>query len=213
MDRPRLQWLPAIVVAVTVLYTISAYPSLPEHMATHWGVDGRPNGWSPRAFGAWLIPAIMGLMWLLFLALPKIDPKKANYDKFGIVYDIIVTAILAFQAVIQYCVLNIARGHAVDLNSVVYVSLGALFCILGFAMPFTKPTWFMGIRTPWTLSSDTVWARTHKSAGFLLVASGVLTIVAALTAPPPLPLIVLLASSIVATFGSVLLSYLYWRGR
>jgi|SRR5579862_316236 len=185
MNRPRLRWLPAIVVVVTVLYTISVYPSLPERMATHWGIDGRPNGWSPRVFGAWLLPSIMVLMGLLFAVLPKIDPKKANYDKFGVAYHVLVTAILAFQGVIQYFMLSVAQGHAVDINTVVYVSIGTLFCILGFAMP----------------------------GGFLMVASGVLTIVAALTSPPSVAFTVFLASSIVASLGSVVLSYFHWRRR
>jgi uncharacterized membrane protein len=202
MGRPLLRWLPAIVIAATVLYTISVYPTLPARMPTHWGINGQPNGWSPREFGAWLLPAMMAFLWLLFFILPK-----------SIVYDLIVTAVLTFQAVIQYVILNVAQGRSVDLNTVVYVGLGALFAVLGLAMPFTKPTWFMGIRTPWTLSDDAVWARTHKAGGFLMVTSGVLTIVAALTAPPPVAFTVLLASSIVAALGSVLLSYLYWRQR
>ena len=213
MGRPLLRWLPALVIAATVLYTMSVYPTLPERMPTHWGINGQPNGWSPREFGAWLLPGMMVFVWLLFLVLPNFDPKKLNYEKFGVVYDLVVTAIVSFEALIQYAMLGVALGHAVDVNTVAYAGLGALFCILGLAMPFTKPTWFFGIRTPWTLSSDSVWGRTHKAGGFLMVMSGVLTIVAALTAPPVTTLVVLVASSIVATLGSVVLSYLYWRQR
>lgn len=213
MGRQLLRWLPAIVIAATVLYTISVYPTLPARIPTHWGINGQPNGWSSREFGAWLLPGIMVFLWIVFRVVPKIDPKQSNYEKFGIVYDLAVTAILLFQAVVQYMILSVGQGRAVDINTVIYVGLGALFVILGAAMPYTKPTWFFGIRTPWTLSDDTVWARTHKAGGLLLAASGVLTIYAALTAPPPVVLAVMLASSIVATLGSVLLSYLYWRQR
>jgi uncharacterized membrane protein len=213
MDRKILRWLPEIVLAATLAYTLSVYASLPARMATHWGINGQPNGWSPRAFGAWLLPGMMVLTRLVFATLPRIDPRKANYEKFGVVYDLLVTAILTFMAVIQVAMLNVAQGHAVDINTVVYVSLGALFAAMGLAMPFLKPTWFVGIRTPWTLSDDNVWARTHKTGGFLMVTAGALTIVAALTAPPHVALFVLLASSAVAALGSVLLSYLYWRQR
>src|SRR5579862_4405481 len=148
MGRPLLRWLPAIIIAATVTYTFSVYPTLPERMPTHWGVNGQPNGWSSREIGAWILPALMAFLWLVCLILPKIDPKKANY---AVVYDLIVTAIVSFQAVIQYAMLSVARGHAVDINTVAYVGLGALFVILGAAM--------------------------RKAGGFLLVASGVLTAV------------------------------------
>lgn len=180
MDRPRLRWLPVIVVVVTVLYTISVYPSLPERMVTHWGIDGRPNGWSPREFGAWLLPGIMAFMGLLFTILPSFDPKK-SIDKLGSAYDLMVTAILGFQGVIQYVMLSIAQGRAIDINSVVYVSVGVLFCIMGFALPM------------------------KKSVGrFLWVTAGVLTVLSALTAPPAMVLIVLIVSSAVATLGSII---------
>src|SRR5581483_2108149 len=132
MDRPRLRWLPPIIVVVTVIYTISVYPSLPERMVTHWGIDGRPNCLSSREVGTWILPGIMAFMSLTFLALPSLDPKQST-KKFGFAYDLIVTAIQAFQAVVQYAMLNIARGRAIDMNNVVYVSLGVLLCVTALA--------------------------------------------------------------------------------
>ena len=39
-----------------------------------------------------------------------------------------------------------------------------------------KPNWFMGIRTPWTLSSEEVWNRTHRLAGKIFIVMGLIMI-------------------------------------
>lgn len=213
MGRQILRWLPVLVVIGTVLYTMSVYASLPALMPTHWGIDGRPNGWAGREFGAWLLPAIMAFVAVLFRILPTIDPKKANYARFGVTYDLTAATIVTFEGVVQWAMLNVALGHGVDLNTIVYVGLGAMFVILGFALPAARQNWFFGIRTPWTLSDEDVWARTHKVGGLLMATAGVVTIYAALTAPPTVKFAVMLATTLAATAGSVLLSYLYWRRR
>jgi uncharacterized membrane protein len=213
MGRQFLRWAPFLVVAATVLYTLSVYSALPERMPTHWGINGQPNGWSSREIGAWLLPAMMAFLAILFRVLPKIDPKKANYDKFGIAYDVTAVTAITFQAVVQWAVLNIAQGHSVDLNTIVYVGLGAMFTILGFALPAARQNWFFGIRTPWTMSDEGVWERTHKTSGLLLVGAGIITIAAALTGSPMEKFVTMLVATLTAGAGSVLLSYLYWRTR
>jgi uncharacterized membrane protein len=213
MGRQILRWIPGLVVAATILYTLSVYPDLPARMPTHWGVNGQPTGWSPRAFGAWFVPGMMILMWGLFLILPSIDPKRANYDKFGVAYQASTLTIVAFQGIVQWAMLNVAIGRPVDLNTVIYVGLGAMFAILGTALSFAQPNWFFGIRTPWTMSDGNVWQRTHKTGGPLLAVAGIVTIVAAFTLPPMSRFLVMLVATLTAAVGSVALSYYYWRQR
>jgi uncharacterized membrane protein len=194
MGRQILRWLPGLVVVGIVLYTMSVYAALPVRMATHWGIDGRPNGWAGREVGAWLLPAIMAFMWGLFRLLPKIDSKKANYDKFGVAYDLTIAAILTFEALIQWAMLNIALGHPVDLNTIVYLGLGALFVILGLALPGARQ------------NSD-------KVGGLLIAAAGIVTVIAALTAPPTTTFVVMLTATLTSAVVTIALSYLYSRRR
>lgn len=91
--------------------------------------------------------------------------------------------------------------------------VGALFVAMGSAMPRLQPNWWYGIRTPWTLSDDRVWARTHRLAGFTMTAAGVVMIAAALVLPVSLGVPVLLAAVVAAVIGPVVYSYLTWRRR
>ena len=78
-------------------------------------------------------------------------------------------------------------------------------------MPLVRPNWWVGIRTPWTLSNDRVWARTHRLAGYCMTAGGLVMIVAALALPAALGLSVLIAVAVASTIGPALYSYLTWK--
>lgn len=132
MERQRLRWLGALVIALTVLYTMSVYPSLPERLATHWGVNGQPNSWSPRAMGAWLIPGMMVFIWGLSVVLPSFDPEK--FERIGAGFPLVITAVVVLEGVVQWAVLNVALGHPVAINTVVYVGVGVLFVVILFAL-------------------------------------------------------------------------------
>jgi len=62
------------------------------------------------------------------------------------------------------------------MNIALIPALGFLFFYIGMIMKHLKRNWFIGIRTPWTISSDKVWDKTHKLGGILFRISGVITI-------------------------------------
>lgn len=73
-----------------------------------------------------------------------------------------------------------------------------------------RPNWFVGIRTPWTLSSKLSWTRTHRLAGWVfmviglcLVVSGILRVAAAF--------LVTIAIGAVGMIWTIIYSYLTWR--
>jgi uncharacterized membrane protein len=175
--------LPAFPLAATIGYTFSVYASLPARIATHWGIDGQANGWAPREFGAWLLPGMMVFVWGLCTVLPWLN--RRNADKFGAAYSLVVTAILSFEGVIQWAMLNVALGHPVNITTIAYVGVGALFALVGLAL--------------------------QKAPGFLMATAGLFTIVGALEARPQIAFVVMVTSTLAAGVGSVLLSL--WRRR
>ena len=164
------KWIPAILILAAVIATIAVYPRLPEQVPTHWSISGEVNGWSNRLFGAWMMPLIMAVIWLFMRAIPHIDPRKANYEKFSGMYDALVILILTFMLLMHVVILLSATGTVIRMNRVVMPAVGIFIAIMGVLLPRTHPNWFVGFRTPWTLTSDLSWERTHKAGGALFIA-------------------------------------------
>jgi uncharacterized membrane protein len=177
------KWIPAVLIVAGVIVSIVAYPNLPESMPTHWGANGEVNGWSSRMWGAWMLPLIMAALWLVLRALPHIDPRKANYEKFSGVYDGLIILILAFLLFIHGVVIAAATGRAVRMDSIMMPSVGVFIAVMGLLISRAAPNWFVGIRTPWTLTSDESWTRTHRLGGPMIAGLGVLMVVSTFISP------------------------------
>jgi uncharacterized membrane protein len=85
-----------------------------------------------------------------------------------------------------------------------------LFVVLGNALPRARQNWWFGIRTPWTLTNERVWTRTHRVAGYLLAASGAVLVLVALV-PGRWPITLAIGSVIVASLGSIVYSFIAWK--
>jgi uncharacterized membrane protein len=176
----RNRWIGVIVAAVALGAAVWAYPHLPPRVATHWNFRGEADGYSGRFVAAFVMPlAILGLTGLAHV-LPRIDPKHANYPKFLDTYWLLINGILIFMGVVSLAVLGNAIGAPVPIQRVMPVALGFLFIVIGNYLGRVQPNWFLGIRTPWTLSSDTVWRKTHRLGAWVFVIAGVLFMASAL---------------------------------
>jgi len=204
------KWIPATLIAAAWLASIALYDRLPDRIPTHWGFDGQIDGWSGKRFGAFGFPALMLGIWALLHWLPAIDPRRANYDKFRGTYDIVVAAILALMLVVHSVVLLAALGRPVNVAVIIPLAVGLLLVIIGNLLPRARPNWFFGIRTPWTLSSDRVWADTHRLGGRMMVLAGVLIAVSAFFGSPWSAILVPVAAA-GAALVPVVYSYLRWR--
>jgi len=186
------------------------YSKLPDQIATHWDASGNVNGWSSRMFGAWLAPVMMAVIWLIMRLLPNVDPRKANYEKFKGMYEALIILTLAFLLGIHVLILAAATGARVDMARMAPLGIGAFFIGMGVLLPKAQSNWFVGIRTPWTLTSELSWQRTHKLGGILFVAAGALTGAAALIRPR-LSIPVLVSSVLGITLLLFVYSYRLWK--
>lgn len=204
------KWIPYIIVAVAVAASLFEYSILPERMPTHWGMNGEINGWSSRLWGASVIPLILLLLALMIKWLPTIDPRRANYAKFAGTFEAIFISIMLLLLVMHVALLAAAAGYPIKFERWVPVGVGALLIVLGNLLPRARPNWFVGVRTPWTLSSDRVWEKTHRLAGYVFVVAGIIVAVLGLTGYHFGP--VLMGPVIgVAALSLVVYSYIEWR--
>lgn len=204
------KWIPLLIVAAAVIASAVVYPSLPDRMPTHWNLQGEVDGWSGRTWGAWMIPLMILFLWGLMRWLPSIDPRGSNYVKFGGAFEAIMLAVMLFMLGVHAVILRDALGYPVAVERVIPVGIGILFVVIGNLLPRARPNWFVGIRTPWTLSSDRVWEKTHRMGGRLFVVGGILIAAAGLFLGDSLPWVpgVVIA---VCALGAVVYSYIEWR--
>lgn len=204
------KWIPLLIVAAAFVASAVAYPRLPETMQTHWDLSGRPDGWSSRTWGAWMLPVFLLGMWALVQILPRIDPRGSNYAKFGGTFEVIIGSIMLFTLVLHIVVLGTSLGYSMQMQRVIPIGVGALLIIIGNLLPRTRSNWFLGIRTPWTLSSDRVWEKTHRLGGRLFVAGGILIIIAGFLWAPWAHT-VLFSVMILWAASMLIYSYLEWK--
>ena len=203
------RWLPVVFLAGAVVFSLAVYSRLPERVPVHWGVSGEPDRYGSRLEGAFLVPAIMAAVFVFMRWLPSIDPRAANIEKFRDTYDVAVLVVMAFMTAIHVLMLGVSLGWPVNITTVVLVGLGLLFVIVGNVLPRARSNFVFGIRTPWTLSNDAVWARTNRVGGYTMVAAGLLTVAAAFVARP-LGVVIALASMFIAALTPIVYSYVLW---
>ena len=203
-------WISPLLVVASVVASVIAYPSMTERVATHWNMQGEVDGWSSRFIVAWIIPLVMAVMLVIFRILPHIDPRRASYEKFRGAYDGIVITTLAFMFGLHILLLASATGSQVPVGRIIPAAAGAFFIVLGVLLPKAHPNWFIGIRTPWTMTSDVAWERTHRLAGTLFMLSGVLGVLASVVVPRQAALVLMVSASLTGV-AVIVYSFVVWR--
>ncbi|MDN3017085.1 SdpI family protein [Paenibacillus sp. BSR1-1] len=169
----KKNWFGLFLLIIIIIGTCISYPYLPEQIAVHWNYKGAPNSYADKSFGAFLLPGIMLVLYVFRILLPKIDPKKQNYQRFEGTYKWIMNGILLFLFLLQIVQITSAMG-IINPAMVVPELIGLLFIFIGNLSPKFKPNYFVGIRTPWTLASEDVWKKTHRFGGKVFVILGLL---------------------------------------
>jgi uncharacterized membrane protein len=198
-----------MIVAAAAL-SLAVYARLPETMASHWDVNDQVNGTMSRFWGAFLMPLLALAMLGLFLVIPSIDPLKANIAKFRGTFNAFIALIMAFLLYVH--VLTVLWNLGVQsfrMSTALLPGIGLIFIFAGVLMRKAKRNFFIGIRTPWTLSSDRVWDQTHSVGSVLFIISGVLALLGAFM--PGHVTWWLLAPVMASSLFLVVYSYVLWR--
>jgi immunity protein, SdpI family len=204
------RWFPLALIVATLVFSIAVYGRLPDPMTIHWNLAGEPDGVGSRAYGTFLLPLVILGMWGLLVALPKLDPRSANIEKFRDTYDVFVIAVIGMMCLLQVGILGSALGWPIQVGRLAPIMIGGLFVVLGNLLPRFRSNFFFGIRTPWTLSSESVWARTHRVGGYMMVVVGLLLVLAGVMGTPRWLIVAMVGSAVLVTVVLVY-SYVIWR--
>ena len=167
-----------ILIVAAMLAGLFFWNKLPDQMASHWDVNDQVNGYMSRTWGVFMVPLMTLGMFLLFLVIPSIDPLKANIAQFREAFNLFIVLIVAFMLYIHALSLAWNLGYTgFKMSTSMLPAMGLLFIFIGFMLRKAKRNFFIGIRTPWTLSNDRVWDETHRLGSILFMASGVLAFI------------------------------------
>lgn len=206
-------WVLLIIIAFTFIFSVYISPQLPDLVPTHWNIAGQIDGWGPKWINLFLIPLISFAVLVLMSFAPLLDPLKHNYQGFSRQYTAFKTLLVGFFTLLYFVIIYASLNPTVNFMKFIFpVIFGFFFMAIGALLPSLKPNWFIGIRTPWTISDESVWTKTHALAGKLFIGSGGLIILTALLLPTA-SFYVFMAAIIGAGLGSVVYSYLLWHRR
>jgi uncharacterized membrane protein len=209
MKLNRYDFIVIAIAAISLIIGVSLYSQMPEQMASHWNAQGIADGFTSKFWGVFLMPIIsLGLVVLLLL-IPRIDPLKANIEKFKGYYYSFVILIVLFFTYIYVLTLLWNKGSRFDMTQLMAPAMGLLFYVAGVMMSRAKRNYFIGIRTPWTLNNEEVWNKTHRLGGILFKISGVIAAVGAFL--PEYTIIFIIVPVIIAAVVAIIYSYVIYQ--
>lgn len=181
-------------------------------IATHFDMNGNPNGYMPLLLGALFMPGISLLIYVVtVIILPEIMPKKTSIKRSEQAYYIVNFAIFMVLLFSQGFVISNAVGAGIKINSITPFLIGGLMIIIGNYLPKTRQNFIMGIRNMWTLSDELVWDKTHNFAGPIFIAGGIFILVAPMFFASNNWIYIILGGSIIPALIAFVYSYMIAR--
>jgi uncharacterized membrane protein len=211
MNTRRTTIIVLVLVLAATIAGLAVWNRLPDQMASHWNVNDQVDGYMSKFWGVFLMPLITLGMFLLFLVIPNVDPLKANIAQFRDAFNLFIVLIVGFMIYVHTLTLLWNLGYTrFGLGRAIMPALGVLFIFLGYMLRRAKRNFFIGIRTPWTLSSDRVWDETHRIGAMLFTISGILSLLGSffggMTA-----LVMIMVPLLGSTLFLVIYSYVLYR--
>jgi len=197
-------------MAAVSLYGWIAIPS-GARIAIHWGLEGAPDGFAGKGLALSVMPAIALLISAALALVPRIDPRRSNLLQSSKAYGAVWVSVVGLLALVHAAIVANALGFTFEMTTLIGLGIGLLFMILGNFLGKVRSNFFFGIRTPWTLSSDRVWDRTHRTAGPLFILLGLAICLAAVFLSPRAFFVLLLAGVVAVTVFVLAYSYVLWR--
>ncbi len=195
------------IIAIPFIYLAYVWKDLPEKVPMHWNILGEIDRWGDKQ-ELLIIPFVLPLLvYLVFLLVPLIDPKR-QINKMGGKYYNFKFILTLFVSVIALFVIYTAKNQSLSNPNYIFIFIGFLFAVMGNFFKTIRPNYFIGIKTPWTLENETVWKETHLLAGKLWFVGGLLIILCSLVFNKSLGSTIFITITIIISVIPIVFSYL-----
>ena len=210
MKMLNRKWLPVVIMGFMLVFSLLVFNNLPEQVPVKWSFSGEVVNTMPRSMAVLVLPLVTLSVWGVLQVAPRLDPRKESYEHFRETYVRFKVGIMLFMAVLHVIMLTQYENPTLMLRTV-YLGGALLMAGIGNELGRIKPTWFVGIRTPWTLASENVWRKTHREGGRIFFWVSIMIAIGALILPLELAGQVFLVGIIGASLGIYVYSYILYR--
>lgn len=206
----RLAWIItfiSILIAILAIATLDSQIEIP----VHWNYKGEVDHTAHPAFALIIMPAVQILIIMIFNSLKYFEPRTENLVRSEKAVRSIVAAVSGLLLGAQLLIVSEANGYHFMGPPVVIAGVGALTAIIGNYFSKLRSSFFLGIRTPWTLSSDYVWQKTHRFGGRVFITGGLITITLGFIFPTAIAFILMISIFLLMALTTVIYSWAVWR--
>lgn len=204
------RWAMPIIVIIMLAISMILYPSLPDELPRQWGLNGEVNSTWSKLYAVLMLPTLAAGIWVLTYILPKVDPRREEYEKFSSSYLRLRQGIVVFMLGMHILTLTQYDNPQVMIKLILF-GISLFLAYMGNEMGRFRQTWFVGIRTPWTMSDERVWKQTHRIGARYFVAVGVLNMLTAIILPIAIAGVIFLVTILAVSLGTTAYSYILWR--
>jgi uncharacterized membrane protein len=205
------EWPLLLILIVTLIAAILVYPRMPEQVPIHWNVRGEVDNYGSRLFGTFSLPLLNIFMYFLFILLPMLDPKRANYSKFDSSYLTIRYSTHLFFALMFGVTAAVSLGYPLQIDKWIPAGVAVLFIVLGNIMGRVRHNYFVGFKYPWTLANEEVWRRTHQFGAKLMVIGGFVALLGVIFTRGSVSFMFLMAGVLVPMIITTIYSYIIYK--
>ena len=169
----------SIIILAPIVAGLLLWDQLPAEIATHFGSDGEPDGWSSKEFAVIGLPLFLLAVHWFCAAFTGVDPKKENISNKMMTLVLWICPVIAIVG--DGSMYLYALNNSINTTIIGVILVGCLLLVLGNYMPKMKQSYTLGIKLPWTLNSEENWNRTHRLAGWITMLAGVIVLIGGFT--------------------------------
>lgn len=168
----------SVVCLLPLIFSAVVYGRLPDQIAVHWNNAGIADNYLPKAIAAFGLPILFLALNVMLTKMRKVgDLKNESWSRANASLQILVWTAPVLSVILVPVTLLLAMGMNIPIVMVGSLLVGLALIYAGNYFPKTRQNSFVGIKLPWTLRDEDNWNKTHRLAGYVYVASGVLLIV------------------------------------
>lgn len=171
-QNKKLLLLTSVITLLPVFIGLFLWNQLPDSVATHFGLNNQPDGYSSKAFAVFGLPLILLAVHLVCVVATNIDPKSKDINKK--IFRVLLWICPLVSLFVSTVIYGYSLGYDFDMSYLCGILIGVLYLVLGNFLPTVKPNYTIGFRIPWTLNDPDNWYHTHRFGGKCMVIGGII---------------------------------------